>query len=628
MNAAMPGEQAQRMARPTQPQGPGVLAHNWDATKTDAPPEVLESGFQLAYFIIPDRSSAIDILVRALDKVRVQSRRETKRLYWRDKHSERPVRRMVRNDLDMLQWLILFESERNERAQERTRNVALQGMVVRYIKHLVQITTALSSFYVNIGLTRLLYNYSTTEAQRAYELLMNRYLGADEYRRAKATLLKKIAERFGDFVRITRVEHGELRLEPLHDQMPWVGLVDSCLRVFTPWSTRRFSSQFAAVDGDKAKLIAAVEVDRNDIELKCCHIFIEPQCFRQLLRELAFEPPAAKLALPRFDMSEKEETTDGSDHRQGIPPELSTEELAKIERRLAATDARRRNLDPRFVTVVIDDEERARLNLTESRQWQIEVEEGANLLEIQGEDQHGKLVLSTHLISYVNETFDFATDTAMLAKGRLKFQVAPVATSERQPARAVLSLNYYPRFSAAPFSTAWRAFTNASAVRSYALAGLTTALIVCGAAGVFYAHRASVLEQQLRQAHRNPQQLSPTAARAIVSYTLVPDDLRVRGSMTGGIPEISLRLHSSAVALELPLSEAPASGGYSAELKTFAGNRTLVTQNSLKPTRSDTGWIVEIVFPADLLEPDSYYTVHLHSPDTTGHFTFKAVAGQ
>src|SRR5215472_5233368 len=101
----MPGEQAQkRMSRPPQPNGPGELAHNWDASRTEAPPEVLQSGFQLAYFILPDRSTAIDILGRALDKLRVRSRRETRRLYWRDKHAERPVRRMVRTDLDLLQW--------------------------------------------------------------------------------------------------------------------------------------------------------------------------------------------------------------------------------------------------------------------------------------------------------------------------------------------------------------------------------------------------------------------------------------------------------------------------------------------------------------------------------------------
>jgi hypothetical protein len=103
-----------------------------------------------------------------------------KRLYWRDKHTERPIRRVARGDVDILQWLIMFEAEQDERAQERAGAVSGLGMTVRYIKHLVQITTALSSFYVNIGLTRILHNYSTSEAQRVYELLTSRYLG-NEY---------------------------------------------------------------------------------------------------------------------------------------------------------------------------------------------------------------------------------------------------------------------------------------------------------------------------------------------------------------------------------------------------------------------------------------------------------------
>src|SRR5215467_13685859 len=88
---------------------------DWDATRTEAPPELLQQGFELAYFLIPERAAAIDILARALEKLRVLSRREMKRLYWRDKHAERPVRRIARSDMDMLQWLIMFESEKDER---------------------------------------------------------------------------------------------------------------------------------------------------------------------------------------------------------------------------------------------------------------------------------------------------------------------------------------------------------------------------------------------------------------------------------------------------------------------------------------------------------------------------------
>src|SRR5262249_258732 len=76
---------------------------------------LLERGFQLAFFLIPERATALNILTGALEKLKVQSRREIKRLYWRDKHPEQPVRRMARNYEDMLQWLIMFESERYER---------------------------------------------------------------------------------------------------------------------------------------------------------------------------------------------------------------------------------------------------------------------------------------------------------------------------------------------------------------------------------------------------------------------------------------------------------------------------------------------------------------------------------
>jgi hypothetical protein len=151
----------QGFTQSAQSYGSSIPGRNWDATKVDAPVELRRASFQLAYFIFPDHATAIGILVRALDKLRIQSRREMKRLYWRDKHAERPLRRIARSDLDMLQWLIMLEAEKDERTQERAGNASLRNMAIRYIKHLVQITTPYSSFYVNVGLTRLLYNYST-----------------------------------------------------------------------------------------------------------------------------------------------------------------------------------------------------------------------------------------------------------------------------------------------------------------------------------------------------------------------------------------------------------------------------------------------------------------------------------
>ena len=77
--------------------------------------------------IVPDLSSALDLMVRALDKVRVGSHRELKRLYWRDKHRKRPIRQIVQSDATCRSGLIMFESEGDEKILERACNVTAQA---------------------------------------------------------------------------------------------------------------------------------------------------------------------------------------------------------------------------------------------------------------------------------------------------------------------------------------------------------------------------------------------------------------------------------------------------------------------------------------------------------------------
>ena len=608
--------------------GPRAPARNWDATKSDAPAELLQRGFELAYFLIPDRSAAIDMVVRALEKLRVRSRREMKRLYWRDKHVERPVRRITRSDVDMLQWLIMFESEREEMAQERAGSISSASMAIRYIKHLIQITTALSSFYVNVGVSRLLHNYRTSEAQRAYEMLTARFLGPDEYRRAKSALMDKLSERFAGFLKIARVDHGELRFETSDNQEQWIASVTDCLKALTPWSTQGQCAQFVSVNGN-TKLKSApkpVDTDQNESELRCCHILIEPTCYDRLMEDLAFDAPEARLALPKFVMPDKQEKSDDSNTQPPHPPKLSQEDLDQIQRRLAVTDARRRAINPRMVTIIIDGVEHAQLDLAQKSQLQLGLEAGASLIEICGKDDHGDLLLATHFIPYTNNTFAFSSATAALGRGKLKFEVTPITTGGQRPHQAILSLNYHAGFQWTHPWAGWREFVAVRiTLREYILVGLAMALIGWGVAGAFYRHKVKDLEQKLLLARQKQQQLAPTAARAIISYALTRDDQRVRGSETAGIPEISLHLHSPAISLQLPLTPTAKASSYSAELKTFAGDRTLMTQNFLQPTQTENGSVVEIVVPADLLKPDIYYTVHLHSSDRTDRFTFKVL---
>ena len=613
-----------------QAHGPEIAIRNWDATKTEAPVEFLHTGFELAYLLVPDRSGALAILSRALEKLRVQSRRELKRLYWRDKHTQRPIRRIARGDVDMLQWLIMFEAEKEERAQERVGAVSPIGMAIRYIKHLVQITSALSSFYVNIGLTRVLHNYSTSEAQRVYERLTSRYLGPDEYRRAKSTLMDKITERFGDLVKIARVDHGELRFESSDQQQQLTEIAAECLKAFTPWSTRGCCAQFITTNGGGIKIrppYQDAKADQNEIELRCCHILIEPTCYSQLMEDLALDQPEVKLALPRFFMPEKRENNGDTNPQPPLPPELSQEDIEQIQRRLAMTDARRRNINPRMVKILVDGVEQAHVDLRQQSRFQVALEAGASLIEVRGEDERGELLLATHVISYSDDAFDSSAASATLSSGNLKFEVTPIAALGQGPPRAILALAFRPRIRWTRPWLIWREFASGRpTIGAYALAGLAMALLGAGVTGAVYSYKMKVLEQRLQQAQRSQQQLSPTAARAIISYTLIRDDQRVRGSGTVPIPEISLSLRSAAISLQLPIGQNNGTGSYTAELKAFTGDQTLMTQNVLRPVRSDGGETVEIIVPADLLKANNYYTVHLHSSDRTDHFTFKVVS--
>jgi hypothetical protein len=348
-----------------------------------------------------------------------------------------------------------------------------------------------------------------------------------------------------------------------------------------------------------------------------------------LLEDLAFDLPDTKLDLPRFVMPEKKEKSGDTGTQSRPATGLSQEELDEIQRRLAQTDARRRNLDPRLLTVVIDGVEHSRLDLTQKSQLQIEVQAGASLIEIRGEDDRGALVLATHIIPYSDNAFEFSSGTVMLANGKLKFAVTPIENLADAPPRAMLSLTYHPKLQFTRPRASWRVFWNSRrAIRSYALAGLTMALISWGIADAFYGHKIKLLEQKLQQARTNQPPLMPTTASAIISYRLTRDDQRVRGVEAAGIPLISLRFHSPAVSLELPVSGTTDARSYSAELKTFTGDQTLLTQNFLQVRRTDADSIVEIMLPSDLLRPDTYYTVYLHSADITHRFTFKVVANQ
>ena len=580
--------------------------------------DLLERGFQLACFIFPERSTAIRILTGAMNKLQVQRGRESRRAYWRDKHLKRGITRITRDENDTLQWLIFFESDAYEKQQEARGHQTAKDMVVRYIKILVRAGTAMSSFYVNIGLHRLLHSYSTVETQRLYEAVTDRYPGADEYRRAKSVLMGKLLDRFGDLLTTSRAQHGELRFETEDDPLRWANLVEACLNAFTPWSTLHACPVPSDFNANHAKLPphlsgdGRVKVDPNLVEINRCHAFIDPICCGRLAQALTFEPPQKKLAVPRFNM-ENVQKHNNSEHR---PSGLTAEERKSISDSLSQQSSRRGKARTDSARIVVDGAERLRMPLSRRNDRAFIIQEGAELIELWSEDADGEdLLLGVHPVAYT-QTQGIAEERIVLYQNRgrrLVLTISPEPEIADQPGRAIVTFSSQPGL-----AVGW--LSGAGAARRWGLgAGSLAAAVILLGIGWLLGSRTQTgnpVHQQPGVAtngsrQNQPAQPSPQpAVETARSYRLIPDELITRGGQ-GAPPVIALLEAPSLIVLELPVSAEDTQKPFRAAIKRFDGRAHVLMEDMLKANRTSSGWIVDFPVPSRLLQAGEDYTVDL-----------------
>jgi hypothetical protein len=582
-----------------------------------------QRGFRLAHFIVHDRPSAIQIVIRAWNKLNARCKQEGKRAYWRDKYLKRWVTKISRTDCDALQWLIYFECEEYEKRQEQWSQSTTENLIIHYIKSLVQIGTARSSFYVVIGMHRLLHDYSTSDIQDVYEMLTERYLGADEYRRTKRFLMNKLTTRFGDLLRTVTVAHGEVRFELFENQQPWAALVQECLRTFIPWSTSGhclvpagFGPASMALPsllsgtGDSTLTPDAVETNR-------CHAFIDPVCYSRLVRALALDPPEQRLALPRFFLGNAEDRRDSLEPPPA-PPDLTPSEREMIHASLAAEAARRKQSVPQTLRILVDGIERDQISFSQSIETDLELEEGAKLVEIWARDKDGDFVLATHLLSYL-DSHRIAPSTASLTIGSVRLALV-VSSKDESP--SVLTLTtHHPGLAIRgnnPVSFSSRAFQHAALALLFIGIGWTLG---------FVTNRQELLSQRARTENIERKIDKPRAslvvgsanqqrgeASAVVTQELIPD-LSTRGGEAAAPPVVSLSAHATLLNLELPLD-----GHLYRSLRAVL--RVLPERNEImseRLTNVGTGIINTAFFvPIVLLSDDKDYVIEVSGTTSAG----------
>jgi hypothetical protein len=604
--------------------------------------DILERGFQLAYFIFPSRPQAVLILSSAMNKLKTQHGRESRRTYWRDKYLKRGITRITREESDMLQWLIFNESDRFEKEQEAASQSTTRDMVLRYVKSLVRMTSAMSSFHVNIGLQRLLHNYSTAEAQQVYESITDRYPGADEYRRAKSVLMNKLEERFDGMLKTSKTQHGEIRFESDEEQGQWEDMVDTCLKEFTPWSTRGACPVPGNFDGLKDKLSlplsgnSASDADQNQVEMVRCHVFIDPQCFGRLVRALSIEPPSHRLDVPRFFMENSDNSSPSSLPSQ--PARLSAEERKTITDFAAMQAERRQKAAPAKLTVVIDGKECAHLDASGACHREIEIREGAALMEIWTQDAGKPLLLASHKFVYAG-TQGIAPASLVLRFTNSAELVLRISAGNHSPEgtrSAVVTMTFQPGAQQVKGFAPW--------LRPAATFALATAIFALGWFAGIKTHRQAleVRSEQPRFAEEEKSKLVPKpsltpapalqAGRLPAAYRLVPDELITRGGNSSDMPSVIVPTSPVLLQLELPITGTAATAkSFRCALKPFLKDEPILTVNRLTAKRSPSGvMVVTLPLPSTLIEANADYSVNLSinglhgKAEELGTFTFHA----
>ncbi len=406
-------------------------------TPTD---ESLNRAFLLAHFIVGNRQNAVRVVSQAMAKLEVAASAQGKRLYYKAAERSRgplPFRTKVTfSELHLLQRLIYIESEHYEREKEQEESgaaVRTEDLIVHFIKHLARITSRRNSFYVTLGFSRLLYNYTTAETMAIYNVVVQdpeRVKDDYYYRSRKGVLLREMKARFGELIRVGHAQRGEERFESDSNSGKFVELVRECLSFFTPWMT---SCSVPAIINPIAvgipPLSSAPDTSEHEVELNRIHAVLHPDCYQRLTRALRLESPEDRLEVPHFYLSN--ENKNGGEAVRTPKVGLNEEDLAAIKGDLNDLAKRRRKASAGFLRVLADGTECARLEVNKASHVRFNVDSSTELLEIRSTDKEGDLLLASHLLPLEKQDQTEAIDSSIVLEGgqKVSIRIAPLSNT-------------------------------------------------------------------------------------------------------------------------------------------------------------------------------------------------------
>lgn len=402
--------------------------------------ELLTLSFRLAYFVHCDRELAIRIATDALSKLEVAAAAQDKRLYYTPvgrstpslpPHGQRT--KVAMGEAHLLQRLVYIESDPYERAQESDANISQldeEDMVVRFVKHLIRVTTKRNSFYVTLGLSRLLFNFSTSETAEIYNAVIqdcDRMKDDYYYRSRKRKLIQEMHERFGGLLRLQKGRHGEERFE--HDTGPAADIVCPSLNHFTPWKTGCTIPEgwdAAGAELPSLKFNGDDPDGEHPVEIRRMHSVIHPDCFSRLTDALGWGSPNNRLTAPRFSLPNGRQNNPPRD-RGGNGLSLSDKELALINGELSERAMRRKSFSAGLLKIMVDGVERQTLDPRLHKSVTLSLEDGAELIEIIGQRDDEPLLLAAHVLGECDSSGEESLSITLEGGQRFTFRVTPAS---------------------------------------------------------------------------------------------------------------------------------------------------------------------------------------------------------
>lgn len=486
--------------------------------------DLLVRAFKLAYFIHGDKATAVEIAQDALSKLEVACAAQDKRLYYSPvgRASSRGSRSKVSlSEPHLLQRLVYIGSEPYEKQREQANKVDEEAMTIHFIKHLVKTTIKRNSFYVTLGLSRLLRNYSTSETAEIYNLVVqdpDRVRDDYYYRSRKACLMKEIKDRFEDRLTATRGHRGEERFHSQTDSSRLSPLVRECLEHFTPWDS-------PCVVPEKldpcAQTIARLDFNGSDpdeehrVEANRIHSVVHPDCYLRLVTALGLQSPDDRLEVPQFLFS-----TDNSDHTdRRNPPPLDENDLAAINRRLSDQSSRRKFATAGLMRIAVDGKNRALIDPLRSARAQFEVRSDEEIIEVMA-DESG-LLLATLIFDFEEMKRGDRRRSITLEGGqKIEFVISLIDDPFGEAASAIIDASYQETAfaRAASLAVRRRMFALAEGLRAWAMSGrevwkpalaLLALMLLVGSAFLFM--RGEQTDNTARQTPQETPDQSPSS---------------------------------------------------------------------------------------------------------------------